>query len=74
MLLLPGLVLWIPLSLIVANSILILIPSLHRVAKRHATAAGRPDFKQSQRGLLIVFMIAAAVCLPIMASAFLFGH
>lgn len=74
MLLLPGLALWIPSSLLIANSILIAIPSLRRVAKRHAAAAGQPDFKQSQRGLGIVFMIAAAVCLPIIASTFLSGR
>lgn len=74
MLVLPGFVLWIPSSLLVANSILFAIPSLRRVANRHAAATGRPDFKQSQRELLIVFMIAAAVCLPIIAAAFLSGR
>lgn len=74
MLVLPGLILWIPLSLLIANRILTAIPSLRRVTQRHADATGGPDFKQSQRGLRIVFMIAAAVCLPIIASAFLSGR
>lgn len=73
LLVLPGFAMWVPLCLLIANRILYAVPPLRRLAERHVAAAGRPDFRQSQRRLLVVFLIAAAVCLPIIAAAFLLG-
>lgn len=69
----PGLLLWIPASLLIGNYILHAIPPLRRIAEHHVAETGRPDFVRSQRQLLRMFLAFAAVCVPVIAAAFAFG-
>jgi hypothetical protein len=71
---LPGFALGIPLYLLIANGILYAVTPLRRIAERHTAATRRPGFRQSQRQLLVLFAIAATICVPIIACVFLFGR
>jgi hypothetical protein len=74
LLVMPGFVFWVPLCLLISNGILYAVPPLRRIAERHVAATRRSDFRQSQRQLLTFSIIAAAVCLPIIASVLVFGR
>jgi hypothetical protein len=70
----PGLLLWIPACLLIANRILHAIPPLRRIAEDDAMDNGRPDFERSQRQLLRMFLTVAAICVPIIAAIFALGR
>jgi disulfide bond formation protein DsbB len=70
----PGFVFWVPLCLLISNGILYAVSPLRSIAQRHVASTGRPDSRQSQGQLLTLSMIAAAVCLPLIASVLVFGH
>lgn len=66
--------LWIPLSLLLANALLFAIPPLRRIAEGYATAAKRPDFATSQRQLLKIALVIGLICVPAIAAVFVPGQ
>lgn len=69
----PGFLLWIPASLLIGNGILHAIPPLRRIAVRHVSETGGPDFIRSQRQLLRLFLVLVVICVPAIAAGFAFG-
>lgn len=69
----PGFLLWIPACLLIGNGLLHAIPPLRRIAVRHASETGGPDFIRSQRQLLRLFLVLAVICIPAIAAGFAFG-
>jgi len=67
---LPAFLLWIPISLLMANVILYCVPPLRRIAEGYAAQAGRPGFVESQKTLLKVLGVFALVCLPLIVLGF----
>lgn len=67
---LPALFLWIPLSLLLGNFVLYVVPSLRRIAECYATRAGRPGLAESQRRLLKIAGMVALICVPLMVLGF----
>jgi hypothetical protein len=66
----PALLLWIPLTLLIANCVLFAVPSLKRVAEKYAAEAQRPHFVESQVMLGKVAMVMALVCVPLITLGF----
>jgi hypothetical protein len=67
---LPALLFWMPISLLLSNCVLFAVPRLRRVAERFAAEAQRPDFRQSQRQLLIATGAIGLVCVPLVLLGF----
>ena len=67
---LPALLFWIPISLLLSNCVLFAVPRLRRVAERFAAEAQRPDFRHSQRQLLIATGAIGLVCVPLVLLGF----
>ena len=67
---LPALLCWIPISLLLSNCVLFAVPRLRRVAERFAAEAQRPDFRHSQRQLLIATGAIGLVCVPLVLLGF----
>lgn len=65
-----GALLAVPPALMLSNLVMRALPSLRRIAGRDAARNGRPDFAASQRTLLRLFFLLAAVCVPIIAATF----
>ena len=63
----PGLLLWIPISLLLANFAINLIPPLRKTAQRYSTESGQPGFAQSQLRLFFVLLGTGVVCIPALA-------
>jgi hypothetical protein len=68
---LPALFLWIPLSLIISNFIIYIIPPLRRIAEDYVARTDRPGFVESQMVLIKVFAAFALVCLPLMILGYI---
>jgi hypothetical protein len=68
---LPGLLLWLPLSLLLGNVVLYSIPPLRRIAEEYALQADRPGFVESQKALLKILGVVALVCVPLIVLGFL---
>ena len=67
---LPAFFLWIPLSLILSNCVLFVVPPLRRIAERFVAEAHRPGFYESQRQLLVMLAAFAVICVPLIALGF----
>lgn len=65
-----GLLLAIPVALMAANLVLFAVSPLRRIAEADVARNGRPDFGASQRALLRLFFVLAAICAPIIAATF----
>jgi len=65
-----GALLAVPVALMLSNLVLRALSPLRRIAGRDAARNGRPDFAASQRALLRLFLVLAAICAPIIAATF----
>lgn len=65
-----GLLLAIPAALMAANLVLFVVSPLRRIAEDDVARNGRPDFRASQRALWRMFLMMAAVLVPIIAATF----
>ncbi len=65
-----GLLLAIPVALMAANLVLSAVSPLRRIAEADVARNGRPDFGASQRALLRLFFVLAAICAPVIAATF----
>jgi len=63
----PGLLLWIPLSLLLANFVINLVPSLRKTAQKYTAESGQPGFAQSQLRLFLFLLSTGVVCIPALA-------
>ena len=66
---LPALFLWIPMSLVLANLVLFVVPPLRRIAERH-TAQKWANIRRVQWALLKLTWWFAIVCVPLIALGF----
>ena len=62
---LPAFLLWIPVSLLIANVVLTSVPPFRRIAEAYITANARPDYRTSQRQLSRILGWTACVCVPL---------
>ena len=69
-----GALLAVPVALMLSNLVLRALPPLRRIAERDVARTGRPDFGASQRALLRLFLVLAAIAVPIIAVAFALAH
>lgn len=67
---LPTLFLWVPISLFAFNLVRQLVPALRRIAEGYAHQTGAPGFVESQRQLLRVLLLLAAICVPLILLGF----
>ncbi len=67
---LPASLVWIPISLFLANLVLWFVPPLRRIEERHSARSGRPGFADSQKALLKALGFCALFCLPLIALGF----
>lgn len=65
-----GALLAVPVALMLSNLVLRALSPLRRIASRDAARHRRPDFAASQRALLRLFLVLAAICAPIIAATF----
>lgn len=66
-----GALLAVPVALMLStNLVLRALSPLRRIAGPDAARNGRPDFAVSQRALLRLFLVLAAICAPIIAATF----
>ena len=68
---LPAFFLWLPLALLLSNTVLFVVPPLRRIAERYTAQAGRPGFRQSQILFGKIAILAAAICIPLIALGFI---
>jgi hypothetical protein len=66
----PTLILWIPISLLASNLVLYAVPSLRSVASAFAARSAMPPFVENQRRLAIFALVAAVICVPLIAWGF----
>lgn len=66
----PALFLWCPVSLVISNGILFVIPPLRKIAERYTAQSGGPGFYKAQTQLLKLSLGVALVCLPLIALGF----
>ncbi|MCE9562108.1 MAG: hypothetical protein K8U57_08640 [Planctomycetes bacterium] len=67
---LPALVLWVPMSLLFSNLVLVLVPQLRQIADEYVSKNVRHGFVESQMALLKVSGVVALICLPLIVSGF----
>lgn len=67
---LPVLFLWIPLTLLLSNIVLRVVPPLHRIAEGYVKRSGHPGFWKSQSQLLLLLVVMAIICVPIIIYGF----
>lgn len=70
LILLPALVLWVPITLLLANCVLYALPRLRRIADAYSARAEQPGFGGSQRQLGRFSFILAWVCVPLIVLGF----
>jgi hypothetical protein len=66
----PAFFLWIPISLLLGNTILFLVPPLRRLAERHTTRSHGPSFRKAQVLLAKLAFFFAIVTVPLIALGF----
>ena len=67
---LPAVFLWIPVSLLVANLILFVVPPLRRRAASYAASTGSLSFSGSQLAMLRATFWCGLLCVPLIALGF----
>lgn len=67
----PALFLWIPVSLLVANLILLALPPLRRRAASYAASTDSLSFRGSQLAMLRATFWLGLLCLPLIALGFI---
>ncbi len=67
---LPAVIFWIPLSLLVGNYILRVVPPLRKIAEEYTARAKRPDFSESQAQLVPITLIVGVICGPKLGLGF----
>jgi hypothetical protein len=70
LIILPAVFLSLPLSLLLSNCVLFVVPPLRRVAERFVAEAHRPGFLESQRGLLVALGVVGIICVPLIVLGF----
>ncbi len=68
---LPAVFLWIPVSLLLSNAILYVIPPLRRIAEGYASKADLPSFVESQRALLKVAAVFTLISVPLIVLGYI---
>ena len=68
---LPALILWIPVSLLISNCILFVIPALRKIAENYVEKERSFTFIESQRMLIKIAVIHAAICVPLIILGFI---
>ena len=67
---LPAIFLWLPVSLLLSNCVMYVVPPLRQIAETYASDADRPDFAESQRMIGKVTFYMLLVCGPLIALGF----
>jgi hypothetical protein len=68
---LPAVFLWMPVTLLLSNCVLFVVPPLRKVANAYTTQTNSPSFHESQRILGKITLFAAVVCLPLIIVGFI---
>ena len=67
---LPAYFLWCPISLMLGNAVLFLVPPLRKIAERYTSRAGGPSFWDAQRALAKFVFYVAVATVPLIALGF----
>jgi hypothetical protein len=70
LILLPSFCLWIPVALVLGNCVLHLLPPLRRIAEDYTASSKQPGFAETQKMLLRITTLWAAVCIPLITLGF----
>lgn len=67
----PAFFLWMPLSLIISNFIIRMIPPLRKIANDFVSQTNSPGYEVTQKSLLKLFVGLAVVCMPLIVIGFI---
>ena len=67
----PAMIMWGPVSLILSNCVLYIVPPLNAIATKYASEAKRPGFADSQKRLGKVALYIMVVCVPLITLGFI---
>jgi len=71
LILLPSFFLWVPVSLLLSNAIISVIPSTRKIAENYVKKANKPDYTKTQKALKKLFWSIASIAIPLILLGYL---